>query len=500
MEQPSFGGRLQLRTTGEIWIPLEETYLTEGTSYDWRYDLQSSEQAPSICFCELPLFPIRISQGFAYGQLTTPFYSGQVRIEVDGFKLGSYLYSDDRKMTQEQYDRMLHDILEEASLCFEYSNIEIGIDANQRIRELSLAQWSYVEASFSTLAVLIWSIVERPLRVLKATECVLRRDRVRMVDTRTMAWLEQNRGKCAEGTIPETVKTSVREDSYNTYENKMLKRWLMELRHLLKEYGSTLPGERSGRADAYADRVGYWLRAPMFKQVEPYQGVTQISQVFRKHPVYRPCYQWFDRLYKHGNERIGLTHRYPLRETYALYEIWCYMQLVKILREKGLLQDTSGLFRTSREGLFLHFAEHHESMVKLKHGMKLSYQRVFQHDSQRFYTYTQRMIPDIVIEAGERLYILDPKYRVAGNLGTALGEMHKYKDGILLEHNDQKAVENVVIVTPAHEEGLRFFKPEFHNRYQMGAISLIPGGDLTHLDQWLEQHLTSERGGEKLDS
>ncbi|WP_407872948.1 nuclease domain-containing protein [Paenibacillus sp. P36] len=127
--------------------------------------------------------------------------------------------------------------------------------------------------------------------------------------------------------------------------------------------------------------------------------------------MYRQCYQWFDLLYKHGNERIGFQYSYPLKETYALYEIWCYMQLVKVFREKGLLKDSTGIFKTNQNGLFLNFLEHNESVVKLTNGMSLYYQRVYQYNSSHFYTFTQQMKPDIVIEAGDRLYILDPKYR-----------------------------------------------------------------------------------------
>lgn len=498
MEQHSSGGNFLLRTNGEAWVALEEAYLTEGTTYDWKYVLHGLEQSPSIQFCGLPQFPHRVVQGEAYGQLTTPFYSGQVYFEINGIKFETYIYPDDRKMTEEQYALMLSDILQEASICFEYSNIEAGIEVDQHSRELSLAQWSYIEASFPSLAVMIWNVIEQPVRVLQSCDQQMRRDRVRTVDARTLAWMERNRGRSVVGTIPEKVKSSTREDSYNTYENKLLKRWLVELRHLLKMYAKATQGEHAVRAEAYADKVGYWLQNPFFKQVAPYQGLIRISQVFRKHLVYRQCYQWFDRLYKHGNEQIGMSYRYPLRETFALYEIWCYMQIIKIFREKGLLQDSSGLYRTTREGIFLHLAEHHESIVKLRNGMRLSYQRVFQHNSSRFYTYTQRMVPDIVIESGDNLYILDPKYRVANNLGTALGEMHKYRDGILLRHNDKRAVKNVFILTPVPDDELDFFKTDFHERYQMGAISLTPGGDASTLNDWIN-HLLIQEEEEILD-
>lgn len=493
MEQHSSGVNFWLRSNGEAWTPLEDAYLTEAVTYEWKVVMHESEQLPSISFCGLAVIPHRVQQGEAFGQLTTPFQSGKVHFQVNGVRVETFVYPDSRKMTQDQYNLMLSDILQEASLCFEYSHMETGIDADQHSRELSLAQWSYIESTFALLSTTIWNIFQQPLRVLQASEKQMRRDRVKSVDPRTLAWLERNRGRGMGSAIPETVKSSAREDSYNTYENMLVKRWLVELRHLLKLYGECVPGDQGVRAEAYADKVGYWLQDPFFKLVTPYKGVIRISQVFRKHPSYRQCYHWFDRLYKHGNERIGMSYQYPLRETFALYEIWCYMQLVKQFREKGLLEDSSGLFRTTREGLFLHFEEHNESVVKLKHGMRLSYQRVIQRNSPHYYTYTQRMIPDIVIEAGDTLYVLDPKYRVAANLGTALGEMHKYRDGILRYHDDSRAVHSVFILTPVQDADLDFFEPEFHCRYKMGAIALVPGGDMSPLSDWIQNQLV--RGG-----
>ncbi|OMD93549.1 DUF2357 domain-containing protein [Paenibacillus odorifer] len=492
MEQHNSGGNLWMRLAGEEWVVLEEVYLTEASTYEWKYVMNGIEQPPIIYFCGQLLPLHRLEKHEAFGQLITPFSSGQISFKINGTKIDSYIYPDARKMTEEQYHLMLGDILNEASLCFEYSGIEIGITVDQHSRELSLAQWSYIEASFSLLRSMMRRVIEHPTRALQAHEQQIRREQVKMVDIQTLAWIERNRGRSITGTIPEIVKSSVREDSYNTYENRLLKRWLVELRHLLKLYRKQGPVEHAIRAEFYSDKIEHWLRAPFFKHVVTHQGLIRISQVFQKHPVYRQCYQWFESLYKHGNERIGLSYNYPLRETYALYEIWCYMQLIKVFREKGLLKDSKGLFRTTRKGLFLHFAEHNESVIQLNNGMRLSYQRVFQNDSPQFYTFTQRMVPDIVIEAGERLYILDPKYRVANNLGTALGEMHKYKDGILLRRNDERTVQSVFILTPVQSDGLRYFTEDFHERYSMGAVSLMPGSGIGPLSDFIDKLLVQE--------
>ncbi|SDO87384.1 hypothetical protein SAMN04487897_12527 [Paenibacillus sp. yr247] len=493
MAQLSFGGNFLLRQSGEPWLPVDEAYLIEATTYEWKF-MMIDGAPPVFRFCGLQHFPHKQMNGEAYGVLTTPFHSGQTTIELNGETFISYIYPDPRKMTQDQYSIMLSDILQEAALCFEDSEIATGIDANERSRELSWAQWSYLEASLPTLKSIIKRLLEQPTRMLLATELEIRRERIKTLDTRTIGWLERNIGRSPSGNVvPEIVRGTVREDSFDTYENKVIKKQLIELRHLLKLYTRVQHDERARKAEVYADQVGYWLRDPILKQVTPYQGTIRITQIFRKHPVYRQCYQWFDRLNKLGNERIGFQYNYPLKETFVLYEIWCYMQLVKVFREKGLLQDSTGLFKMDQNGLFLNFSEHNESVVKLANGMRLYYQRVYQYNSPHFYTFTQQMKPDIVIEAGDRLYILDPKYRVPTNLSTALGEMHKYRDGILLRSSDERAVERVFIITPVQSDELRYFSKEFHEKYRMGAIGLTPGAVNDSIGVWVDELLNGVR-------
>ncbi len=49
------------------------------------------------------------------------------------------------------------------------------------------------------------------------------------------------------------------------------------------------------------------------------------------------------------------------------------------------------------------------------------------------------MIPDIVLEGEERIIVFDPKYRV--------------------------------------QEGIRYFSEDFHEKYRMGVIQMVPGDD-----------------------
>ncbi|MCJ7843396.1 hypothetical protein MUB24_21470 [Lederbergia sp. NSJ-179] len=88
------------------------------------------------------------------------------------------------------------------------------------------------------------------------------------------------------------------------------------------------------------------------------------------------------------------------------------------------------------------------------------------------------------------ILIFDPKYRVADNLGTALGEMHKYRDGIIHSKIGERAVQNVYIVTPTNSKAaqkIKYFDKAYHEKYGMGALQLIPGNGLNELKEKLEE-------------
>lgn len=137
------------------------------------------------------------------------------------------------------------------------------------------------------------------------------------------------------------------------------------------------------------------------------------------------------------------------------------------------MRQTSSL---EQDGLVLKLSEKKESRIQLVGGATFAYQRWFTSATQVFATYTHGMKPDIVLEVEGKLYIFDPKYRLDHNLPMALGEMHKYRDGIVRKSDGSRAVEEVYIITPAlGDESSKFFKNVYRNQYQMGAYCLKPG-------------------------
>lgn len=477
MELLSSGdNKLEIWDTGLGWIDMSEAYLTEAAEYKLRYQGDTVK----VTFQGIPL-PFYQQGEFLYASLLTPFQSGCLNISVNGKEIESYVYPDHRKLTEEQYNIMIEEILDEANICFQLSGLETQVDATGRSRIVSWTQWSYIERNFQQLRQIFLKIEKRPIRRLQRHNTFMKRERVQLVEQITLSWLDR---KGHGRDIPAQVETAKTYETINLYENQVLKQQILDLYKLLREYEST--ESVSGKAKRYKSVLQNWLKSPFLSEIKGNEGAYTITQTFRKHPVYRLWYEWFDKLYKHKREGIGFSYPIALKDTYFLYEMWCYTQLVKTLRESNLVKDTSNLFKITREGLFLNLAENNLSSVELINGMTLYFQRFYQYNTNPFHTFTQRMIPDIVLEGKNQITVFDPKYRVAGNLGTALGEMHKYRDGIIHRDSGQKAVREVYILTPTLNEqadSMRYFEVEFRQKYHMGAVRMVPGGRIDDLKQ-----------------
>lgn len=471
MEQHNFGDRmLELWDVERGWVLFIEAYIREGTEYKLRY----FGERVDVRLQGVPLPFFKQENGF-HATFHAPFQSGVLHVYINGHFFETYIYPDARKLTEEQYSIMLEEILSEASSCFQLNGLEMKVSVSGRTRQIQWTQWSYIAQSFQRLRQIFSKIKDQPFRRLEKHPVISKRGKIQRAENATLRWLDQKgHGKA----IPINVLNIKTSETLNVYENQVIKQQLKDLYQLLRKYEAIEHGNVARNSRKFRMVVQSWLNSPFLNEVMENEGPYTITQKFRKHPVYRLWYQWFERLYKHKREGVGFDYPIPLKDTFDLYEMWCYMRIVKILREAGFVMDSNGLFRTNKDGIFLNLAKNRESLIRLNGQVSLYFQRSYQYNSKNYHTFTQMMIPDIVLEGKNGIIIFDPKYRIPDNLGTALGEMHKYRDGIIHRETGKRAVQEVYILTPTKEiEGMRYFQDDFYERYKMGAIQMIPGVD-----------------------
>lgn len=463
-----------------VWIPLQEAYFEEATIYRWRIETNFSFR---LLMQQVPVAMTRTSSGWE-GVIETPFQSGFIQFKMlinhNETVVETYCYSDSRKMTEHHYTLLLEELLEESQICFQKSGLSSNVSGSGYTRDCSLLQWSFIESSISQLRNIFRHIAHHPLRFLKREESLIRREKVTKATPRSVSWVERY-GQSYGATptkLPSHIQSTKAKESFNLYENRLVLRNILDLEALLNVYNTIKDDEIQKKAAKYLSWIAHWKKADFLKGVSAHKGTVTITQVFRKHPHYRLWYKWFHDLYQYNNLSFDFGQKLALKDTFLLYEMWCYLQIIKVLREYRLLNDTTALF-TKKDGFyFLNLAENKESTLLLANGGELTYQKTIQINTSPYYSFTHRMIPDIVLEYREKLYIFDPKYRVAANLPMALGEMHKYRDGVLSRSTDQQVVKEVYILTPVENEGSDkkdFYREDFQVRYGMGAFCLKPG-------------------------
>lgn len=98
----------------QSWVRLEEAFFEEGKTYRWRC---LSEEPIRVAMQGIPLPMTKCSDGWE-GIFETPFQSGIAHFEIwsgeQAVKIETFIYPDGRKLTQQQYEQLLTEILEEA--------------------------------------------------------------------------------------------------------------------------------------------------------------------------------------------------------------------------------------------------------------------------------------------------------------------------------------------------------------------------------------------------
>ncbi|GAB4458435.1 MAG: hypothetical protein OHK0029_19650 [Armatimonadaceae bacterium] len=233
----------------------------------------------------------------------------------------------------------------------------------------------------------------------------------------------------------------------------------------------------------------------------------------RTHGVYRLFWDTW-RQYRAG---FSFDWRNPLfslpsREDWLLYEYWCLFQVGAALQRLGFCVQEAEGFRLLRSGLTFTLVRGKASAIRLRHPatrttVTLTYNREFPPELSRapLFSVSHAMRPDITVEQGNRLLILDakfkgyaprsPRYREESEDGTNLplttdiNQMHAYRDGIrdrrgnravcgawLLYVGEQHTGNLPVIAYPAASPEAPF------GNGAMGAILLRPGRATTVMD------------------
>jgi len=196
----------------------------------------------------------------------------------------------------------------------------------------------------------------------------------------------------------------------------------------------------------------------------------------------------------------------PLARTFDLYELWCFLRLVRAAAEEFGPEgfESGDLFITDAVGGLTVAAG--AVTVPVGNGWKLCFQKQY----REFWiepggrgSFSRDMTPDVVAmqdppTGAGQLIILDAKYRIDDGLNAALNSIHTYRDALVHEVEDG-AVEGIVTAAylltphvPAIGAGYRdtpmpgrLFHPEYRSSFRFGAVTMRPGMTMPQLGEAL---------------
>lgn len=350
------------------------------------------------------------------------------------------------------------------------------------------------------------NIIERPRHRLRAISSYKRADQIRRFTTTLEQQFSEHKHEESHLYYVEEQHTT-----HNTIENRFLKHTLQMIQ---KRYSAlanrvlelNISDPEKERIKTTADTLQHLVRNPFFRTIGKFEGLKQESLILQRDVNYSKVYRTSAILRKSFNLNDGL-YRMETKDIATLYEIWCFIQVEKVVKELFREQDidvtTDHQNRMEMHSLFTYdLGKGEHSRIVFKNGDITLAELVYnpkhtEHENDRmgiahFESPTVPQKPDIVLqltkddlERGMNLtYLFDAKYRIEQDRqgrdvppDDAINQMHRYRDAIYYstpQNGLKKEVLGGYILFPGQMTETDHFRKSV-DEVNIGAFPLRPG-------------------------
>lgn len=353
------------------------------------------------------------------------------------------------------------------------------------------------------------NIIERPRHRLQGHTCYKRADKLTFVPRGIENELAEHRAESGHlYRVEEQVQTN------DTLENRFLK---FALAQILAKYDrlrqrieaintvSAVKKEEIRQTQATLQRLA---RHPFFRMVGAYKGMNQESLVLHQAAGYSQVYRTWN-LLRRGYSLYDGLYRLQTKDIATLYEIWCFIEVSHIVKEKlGLTnEEVDHRNRMELNGLFtweLGKGEHSRILFK-KDNVELA-ELIYNPKSEEeentsvgvsdLIVPTVPQKPDILLQLTKNdlhegmkfTYLFDAKYRIADRQNgvdtppdDAINQMHRYRDAIYYQRHQSDPLKKEVIggyiLFPGDGNSKAVEQAKFHEtikKVNIGAFPLRP--------------------------
>ena len=443
------------------------------------------------------------SAGFSEFEIS---YDGKkslvVRIEVFPSKI-SY---------KEDYQDMLQDISNEISgavLDFmrnTYQEFSIGGTQNT----VPALFFEIIKRIFDKFQNAANTIISSPHHKLYVEHPIVPAHKVKKIDNQTIKWLQkhpQHVVPLAAGYSAVKAPTVKKQITYNTIENQFTKFILKSTVKKLKDFQdrytrSTRKPEPAvlGGVDSMTAALNKLVNNSFLREVDDYKATQSMSLVFEMAPGYRELYKYY-LMMQRGLSVHGDVFRMSLKDTAQLYEYWCFIKLVTMMKRNYRLAS-SDVIKVDNTGVTISLVKGKKSEVKFinpRTGEMITL--AYNPGEQNTQTVNQK--PDNVLTLEKKgtdvpyMYVFDAKYRIENNPTDSfypdskpgpkvddINTMHRYRDSIVYENTAssrfmfEKKMFGAYVLFPYDDPNGEYKDHRFYKSIEtvnIGGLPFLPG-------------------------
>jgi predicted component of viral defense system (DUF524 family) len=328
--------------------------------------------------------------------------------------------------------------------------------------------WNILDALFEQLVSNLGVIKRLPKHEIVNKEKVLPIEKVRSVSKNSINWFiknapysnHNNHGiKVNDDTYFTHALSNKKVITYDTYENRFIvwavKNIIEQLKQYKKHIENTLKTNNfsslTKRMKMYQSLLQGIINENPFNEISEFEKRKHFSTSLTMGAGYRDFMHIYLLLTRGLEIADNDIFKIELKNISTLYEYWCFLKLVRILKEENNSKiDYQDLIKVSAGKIKVDLIKGNRSKVKFRKDNSqetttIYFNQEFKKDDKRIFTYNQR--PDYSIKFKKNgfdkpfWYIFDAKYRFNEDKSIennnydvpqdAIGQLHRYRDAIL---------------------------------------------------------------------
>ena len=420
---------------------------------------------------------------------------------------------------KEDYEAIRNDInemVEAAAIDFINSTYSLGIISKTR-NNVPAIFFSLINQLFDKYYKAARVIMQKPNHELVAEHVVVPEHKLKRIDNKTIQWIQKHpqhaKKNNAEIRINKTLGVC-KKIKYDTIENQLVKFMLTTTVKRLQDFkrrylaGFRKPEKSAdleilNRIDCMISKINSQLKNPVFEDVSSLKGVNTMSLVFQIAPGYRELYRYYQMIQR-GISFNGEVFNFSLKETSTLYEYWCFIKLVNIMKKRyTLLDDGKDIIKANKKGITVTLSKERKSEVKFI-DTKTGDMFELVYNPGEYPSDTVRQVPDNVLRLTKKnntdnkyagfQYVFDAKYKVEMNPDeyypdkekkpgpkvSDINTMHRYRDAIVAREGrlNEKLVFGAYVLFPYPNEEKEYLSHQFYKSIEsvnIGGVPFLPG-------------------------